>query len=86
MPNWIESKSEAGGSMSACGFGDKECAICRHIGYCVAAMNDDYYYPATKEQVIERLDKGMFKSYRSLMKSYLCSKFNYQYESNEDEE
>lgn len=63
-----------------CGFGDKECAICFcGSGHCIAAMLDDYWQPATKEQLISRLNNNEYSSYRQLMIDTLYSNFNIKY-------
>lgn len=63
----------------ACGFEGKECAICGVGNGCIAAMHDDYFYPATKEELIKRLDTGKFPAYRDLMIKTLKERFNYEY-------
>lgn len=55
------------------------CGICRCGGCCFAGNGDDDYVPATKEQVIERLDKNQYPSHRNMMIKYLKEKFNYEY-------
>lgn len=69
---------------SPCGFDGKECAICGCGGGCVASMRDDYYYPATKEQIIQRLDEGKYPDYRQLMIDTLKNRFGYEYEPKND--
>lgn len=51
-----------------------ECCVCFAGGknaMCVAGHGDDDYYPATTEQVIERLEEGSYKNYRDTMIQYL---------------
>lgn len=63
----------------ACGFEGKECAICGAGNGCVAAMNDDYFFPATKEDLVERLDTGKYPAYRDLMIKTLKDRFGFEY-------
>ena len=56
-----------------------ECCICVNGDFCLAGHGDDDYWPATKEQVIERLVKGQYESYKQTMKDYLRDKFDYTY-------
>ena len=61
-----------------------KCPICRCAEFfCLAGNGDDDYSPATKEQVIKRLDEGSFNSKRAMMIKYLKSKFNYDYDNSE---
>lgn len=49
-----------------------KCNICGAYGMCLAGNGDDDYYPATKEQIVDRLKKGSFSSYeKDIMKKYL---------------
>lgn len=56
-----------------------ECCLCGVGRGCVAGHGDDDFYPATKEQIIERLDKGQYPSYRQMMIDHLKCAFNYDY-------
>ena len=56
-----------------------ECCLCGVGKGCLAGHGDDDFYPATKEQIIERLDKGRFPSYRQMMIDHLKRAFNYDY-------
>lgn len=56
-----------------------DCAICKLGNGCLAGRNDNDYQPATKKQVIERLDDGRFQRDRDKMIKYLKNKFNYEY-------
>ena len=60
---------------SVCG----DCGICGCGDGCLAGHGDDDYIPATKEQVIERLDKKQYPSHRNKMIKYLKEKFDYEY-------
>ena len=62
------------------------CLMCRRFregGYCPHQGCDtgggDFYYPATKEQIIERLKENPFNYLRNDMIHYLKDKFNYDY-------
>lgn len=59
-----------------CGFGDKTCGICGNAGFCLASMNDDYFIPATKEQVEKRLAEGKYKCDKEIMEEYIKIKEN----------
>ena len=55
-----------------CGTKDKPCCTCFcGNGGCLASMREDFYMPATKEQVRERLENGSYPEYRDVMKTYL---------------
>lgn len=55
-----------------CGTNDKPCCICFcGDGGCLASMREDFYMPATEEQVRERLENGSYPEYRDVMKTYL---------------
>ena len=48
-----------------------ECCICGYGDFCLAGHGDDYFRPATKEQVIKRLKEGSYPRYRQMMIDYL---------------
>ena len=48
-----------------------ECCICRCGDFCLAGHGDDDFSPATKEQVIKRLNEGSYPRYRQMMINYL---------------
>ena len=55
-----------------CGTNDKPCCTCYcGDGRCLASMREDFYMPATEEQVRERLENGSYPEYRDVMKTYL---------------
>lgn len=54
-----------------CGTGYRTCAICINAGGCLAGMRDDFFYPATKEQVEMRLKNGEYSANSNIMKEYL---------------
>ena len=57
-----------------------DCCICAAAGNgCLAGIGDNDYYPATKEQVVERLDRGAYDLNRDKMINYLKEQFNYEY-------
>ena len=58
-----------------------ECCLCANGGGgCLAGHGDDEYWPANKEQIIERLDKGQFSDHTQTMKNYLKNRFKYDYD------
>lgn len=55
-----------------CGVKDKPCCTCYcGDGGCLASMREDFYMPATKEQVEKRLKNGSYCEYVDVMKEYL---------------
>lgn len=60
-----------------------DCCVCSLADMnCLAGIGDDYYSPATKEQVIERLDNKKYCSserYTEIMIKYLKDRFAYEY-------
>lgn len=66
-----------------CGYGNKLCATCyRGNGGCLAAMHEDYWIPATKQQLIERLDNNNYKNNRKEMICFLFEKYGELYREN----
>ena len=57
------------------------CCICSAGGGCLAGIGDNDYSPATKEQVIKRLDNNEYSRHRDEMIQYLKEKFDYDYEA-----
>lgn len=57
-----------------------ECAVCGCAGSCLAGHGDDDFYPATKKQLIERLDQGEYHKDRQLMIDTLKAQFDFIYE------
>ena len=57
------------------------CCICGAGGCCLAGIGDNDYSPATKEQVIERLDNHKYYLHRDEMIQYLKERFDYDYEA-----
>lgn len=55
-----------------------ECCVCACGDFCLAGHGDDDFTPASKEQVIRRLDKGDYPRYRQMMIDYL-KKFGIDY-------
>lgn len=55
-----------------CGTKDKPCCTCFcGDGGCLASMREDFYIPATEEQVRERLENGSYPEYLDDMGKYL---------------
>lgn len=63
-----------------------ECCLCACGRGCIAGLGDDYFSPASKEQIINRLDKGEYPDYTDIMKKYLKECFGYNYDNNERED
>ena len=57
-----------------------KCCLCACGEGCLAGHGDDDFWPANKEQIIERLDKGQYKSYTKIMKDHLKYQFGYDYD------
>lgn len=58
-----------------------ECCLCGVGDGCIAGHGDDYFCPASKEQIIERLDNNEYPSYRQMMKDHLMCTFGYNYDT-----
>lgn len=56
-----------------------ECCVCRCGRGCIAGHGDDYFSPATKEVIIERLRTGQYPDFRQYMIDYLKNTFGYDY-------
>lgn len=56
-----------------------ECCICDCGGFCLAGHGDDDFCLASKEKIIENLDKGKYPTYTEYMKSALKQHYNYDY-------
>ena len=56
-----------------------ECCVCACGNFCLAGHGDDDYSPASKDEVIKRLDNNRYPSYRSSMIQYLKNEFGYEY-------
>ncbi len=67
------------GMFCLCGYGKKSCGICGAGDGCLAGNGDDDFFLATKEQIIERLDRDQYKNHRDIMIKTLKEKFNYEY-------
>ena len=48
-----------------------ECCICSCGSGCLAGHGDDDFFPASKEQVVERLKKNKYPNYRQMMLDYV---------------
>ena len=59
-----------------------ECCVCSCGDFCLAGHGDDDFWPASKEQVVNRLDNGKYVSYRDMMKAYLLIRYGYTYQDN----
>lgn len=62
-----------------------ECCVCAHNWCCIAGHGDDDFSPASKERIIENLDKDFYPSYTNYMIKYLADKYNYIYNIKEKE-
>lgn len=56
-----------------CGTNDKPCCTCYCGDGCLASMREDFYMPATEEQVRTRLENGSYPAYRDVMERYLAA-------------
>lgn len=56
-----------------------ECCVCANGGYCIAGHGDDYFSPASKERIIDNLNKGKYPSHTDYMIKYLVDKYDYIY-------
>lgn len=63
-----------------------ECCLCACGRGCIAGHGDDYFSPASKEQIIDRLNKGEYPGYTEVMKKYLRDCYGYYYDNNERED
>lgn len=59
-----------------------DCYICGIGPGCLCTIREcpDYYFPASKEQVIDRLERGLYKNHRDNMKKYLKDAFGIIYQ------
>jgi len=71
--------------MKMCSDCSGDCCVCGCGGGCIAGHGDDYYTPATKEQVISRLDAGKYLGFREQMVKYLKDRFGYDYPEHSNE-
>ena len=55
------------------------CCLCA-LDFCLAGHGDDDYIPASKEQIVERLEKGQFSSQRKTMADYLLERYGVQFD------
>lgn len=56
-----------------------ECCVCGCGGGCLAGHGDDDFYLASKEKIIENLDKGRYLSYTDYMIKTLKNVYEYEY-------
>ena len=56
-----------------------ECCVCSSGGFCLAGHGDDDFSPASKEKIIERLDKAEYPRDKDYMIQYLA-KLGYHYD------
>ena len=56
-----------------------ECCVCECGRCCLAGNGDDDFSPATKDEIIERLDEGQYPAYRQYMIDYLYQQYGYTY-------
>ena len=65
--------------MHMCSACSGECCVCGRGRGCIAGHGDDYFSPATKEVIIERLRTGKYHDFRQYMIDYLKNTFGYDY-------
>lgn len=59
-----------------------ECCVCKlslKDSRCIAGHGDNDYIKASKEQVINQIDKNMYKNQREIMIEYLKKEYCYNY-------
>ena len=56
-----------------------ECCVCQNDDGCLARTGEDCFWGASKEQIINRLNKGEYPEYREYMIRYLKNMFGYTY-------
>lgn len=52
-----------------------ECCVCALGSFCLAGHGDDDFSPASKEEIIRRLENGEWKSCRQYMIDYLKTRY-----------
>lgn len=52
-----------------------ECCVCVCGSFCLAGHGDDDFRPASKEEIIRRLENGEWKSHRQYMIDYLKTRY-----------
>ena len=60
------------------------CCICACGNFCIAGIGDDDYIPASKYDVIDRLNSGLYKNYKDKMIQYLKDEYGYDYNENDN--
>ena len=58
-----------------------ECCVCVCGEFCLAGHGDDDFRLASKQQIIDRLNKGKYKSYTDYMIRVLQNAYAYEYRS-----
>lgn len=56
-----------------------KCCVCGCRNMCLAGHGDDDFFPASKEKIIDRLNKGGYPRYREYMIDYLKIKYGIEY-------
>ena len=57
-----------------------ECCVCYCGGGCIAGHGDDDFMPASKEKIIDNLDKGKYPNDVEYMIEHLKTVFGYEYD------
>lgn len=71
--------------MKMCPDFPENCCVCFYgTTDCLEDHGYDNFVPAKQEQVIKRLDKGIFPRDREKMKKYLFNKFYFVYKEKKD--
>lgn len=60
----------------------RDCCICANTSGCVTGHGGNDFTLASKEKIIDNLDKGFYRSYRQLMIDTLRKSYEYDYEAN----
>lgn len=67
--------------MKMCSDCSGECCVCASSDGCLAGHGDDCFSFASKEKIIDNLDKGEYPSYTDYMKQTLKIRYGYDYDS-----
>jgi len=65
--------------MKMCSDCSGECCVCANGSCCIAGHGDDHFSPASKERIIDNLNKGIYQRYTEYMIQYLASEYDYNY-------
>lgn len=72
MEMFRRSGDDCGGECCVCAYGIHGCS-------CLQGPGDDFYVPASKEEVIENLNAGWYQNDREHMIGYLRKEYGFDY-------